>query len=65
MHCGQNVDVSVQNDKKGKRLLIEVDLSAQGAPSKTGKSVVIASTKGNKAIPEAGIMLGLNVYRTA
>ena len=65
MHCGQNVEVAVQNDKKGKRLHIEVDLSVQGAPSKTGKSVVIASTKGNKAIPEAGIMLGLNVYRTA
>ena len=65
MHCGQNVEVSVQNDKKGKRLTIEVDLSAQGAPSKTGKSVVIASTKGNQAIPEAGVMLGLNVYRTA
>jgi len=65
MHCGQNVEVSVQNDKRGKRLTIEVDLSAQGTPSKTGKSVVIASTKGNKAIPEAGVILGLNVYRTA
>jgi hypothetical protein len=62
---GHNVAVTVQNGKKGKRLVIEVDLSAQGTPSKTGKSIVIASTQGNKAVPDAGIMLGLNVYRTA
>lgn len=65
MHCGDNVDVSVQDGKKGRRLVIEIDLSIKGTPSKSGKSIVIASTKGNKAIAEAGVMLGLNVYRTA
>jgi hypothetical protein len=60
MLCGQNVTVTVRN----KRLIIEVDLTATGEPSKTGKSVVIASTKGNKPIAEAGVMLGLNVYRS-
>ena len=65
MVFGQNVEVTVQNGKKGKRLVIEVDLSAQGTPSKTGKSIVITSTQGNKAVPDAGVMLGVNVYRTA
>ena len=65
MQYGQNVQVSLQNGKQGKRLIIEVDLSAEGEPSKSGKSVVIASTKGNKAIIAAGVVLGLNVYRTA
>jgi len=65
MQYGDNVEVSVQDGKKGKRLHIEVDLTSKGAPSKSGKTVVIASTKGNKAIPEAGVILGLNVYRTA
>jgi len=65
MILGENVDVSVQDNKKGKRLVIEVDLSAKGAPSKTGKNVVIASTKGNKAIADAGVILGLNVYRAS
>lgn len=59
MTLGQNVTVSV----KGKRLVIEVDLGAQGTQSKTGKSTVIASTLGNKPIAEAGVMVGLNVYR--
>jgi len=65
MQYGHNVEVSVQDGKKGKRLIIEVDLSVKGEPSRTGKSVVIASTKGNKAVTEAGVMLGVNVYRTA
>lgn len=65
VECGHNVHVTVQNGKKGKRLIIEVDLSAEGQPSKTGKSVVIATTHGNKAVPDANVMLGINVYRTA
>jgi len=65
MQYGQNVEVSLQEGKKGKRLVIEVDLSVKGEPSNSGKSIVIASTKGNKAVLEAGVVLGLNVYRTA
>jgi hypothetical protein len=63
MQYGQNVEVALQDGKKGKRLVIEVDLGVQGTPSNTGKSIVIASTKGNKAILEAGVVVGLNVYR--
>ena len=48
-----------------KRLVIEVDLAAKGQPSRTGKSILIASTRGNEAIPDTGAVLGLNVYRTA
>jgi hypothetical protein len=65
MILGENVDVSVQDGKKGKRLVIEVDLSAKGTPSKSGKNVLVASTKGNKAIADAGVILGLNVYRAS
>jgi hypothetical protein len=36
MQYGQNVEVALQDGKKGKRLIIEVDLSAKGEPSKTG-----------------------------
>jgi len=65
MEYGQNVQVRVEPGKKGKRLIIEVDLSAEGIPSKTGKSLVIASTKGNKLVSEAGVILGLNLYKVA
>jgi hypothetical protein len=49
---------------KGKQLVITVDLGAVGAPSKSGKTLVIASTEGNKRIDAAGVVVGLNVYKS-
>lgn len=46
----------------GNILTIKVDLSKTFGASKTGKSIVIASTEGNQAV-QPGIMLGLNVYK--
>ena len=52
-------------DKKGDILTITVDLSKNSGPSKSGKSIVIASTLGNTLIDaEKKIYLGLNVYST-
>jgi len=51
------------------KLTIEVDLTVKGELSKSGKSIVIASTEGNKKIEEstadngASIFVGLNVYK--
>lgn len=56
---GQNVDVS----KTGNKLTITIDLSHKGQPSASGKSVVIASTRGNAFLADAGVSLGLNLYR--
>ena len=56
----ENVTVSV----KGTTLTIKIDLSQDGQPSKSGKSQVIASTKGNMPIPgHTDLRLGVNVYR--
>ena len=55
----QNVKMSVKGDK----LVIEVDLSAQGTISKTGKSEVIATTRGNAQVPGREERVGINVYR--
>jgi hypothetical protein len=58
----QNVTTSVS----GKTLTITVDLSQAGEPSATGKSLVIASTKGNHSVDGAPeFTLGLNLYRAA
>jgi len=46
---------------KGDKLIIEVDLTAKGTLSASGKSLVIATTRGNININ--GVTLGLNVYR--
>jgi len=54
----QNVNVDI----KGDRLTITVDLKNKGENSKSGKSVVIATTQGNQAIAD-NLYLGLNLYR--
>ena len=55
---------NVKTKKEGQKLIIEVDLSVKGTPSKSGKSVVLASTEGNiKIDPDSNTYLGLNVYQ--
>lgn len=56
----QNVKTTV----KGNKLIIEVDLSQDFGISKSGKSISIASTLGNKSVKD-DIKLGLNVYKPA
>lgn len=57
----RNVEVAVTKDKKS--LTIKVDLSVEGLPSSSGKSLVIASTEGNVTVPGTDVKVGLNVYR--
>ena len=49
---------------EGSILTIKVDLSKELGPSASGKTIIIASTEGNVAIPEhEEAKVGLNVYR--
>ena len=49
---------------KGNILTAEVDLSKDCGPSKSGKSIVIGTTSGNKPIEgHDGMKIGLNVYK--
>ena len=59
MITGEGFTANVSED--GKTLVIEIDLTAKGTPSASGKSLVIATTRGN--IPVNGFTLGLNVYK--
>lgn len=57
---------NVKMEVKGNELTIKIDLSADTHPSKSGKTMVIASTEGNKRIPDnaqSEIFAGVNVYR--
>ena len=56
----QNVATKVSGDK----LVITVNLKAKATPSASGKTNVIASTRGNQPIPfgEKVLHLGLNLY---
>ena|SRR2546422_10220823 len=55
-------NVSMRLD--GDRLLIEVDLSKSLGPSESGKSVVVATTRGGVAVPGAGgALVKIDVFR--
>lgn len=50
---------------KGTVMTIEVDLAEKGEPSKSGKTDVISSTRGNRTVKTdtGDVVVGLNVYR--
>ena len=57
-----NIEMKIE----GNTLIIKVDLSKTGGPSASGKSIIIASTKGNQPLPEphSDVKIGLNVFRS-
>jgi hypothetical protein len=55
----QNVEWKIDGDK----LIIEVDLTKEFGPSKSGKTITIASTRGNQKIEGTNAIIGLNVYK--
>ena len=58
----RNVKTSVKDNK----LTIEVDLSKDFGPSKSGKTTVIASTDGTvKLEGKEGVIIGVNVNKKA
>jgi hypothetical protein len=54
---------NVQMSVAGNILTITVDLTKEFGPSSSGKTIIVASTEGNIAIPERDEKIGLNVYR--
>ena len=55
----QNVDVKVKDGKA----VITIDLNKEFGPSRTGKTIIVASTHGNQPIGDNGVRLGLNAYK--
>ncbi len=46
----------------GDKLTISVDLSKDHGPSKSGKTIIIATSSGNQKIDGTDAIIGLNVY---
>ena len=57
----KNITTSI----KGSKLVIEVDLSKTFGPSKSGKTIIVASTEGNQKVEGTDVVLGLNAYKKA
>jgi len=57
----KNIEMSLD----GQILTMKVDLSKDFGPSKSGKSITIATTEGNISVPGAeDVKIGLNVYKS-
>ena len=54
-----NIELKVDKNK----LTITIDLTKEFGRSKSGKTIVVASTLGNKSIPGTNIHLGVNAYK--
>ena len=55
----KNIETTIE----GETLTIKVDLSKDFGPSKSGKTIIVASTEGNVSVPERDEKIGLNIYR--
>ena len=55
-------NVEIKTDGKGV-MTIKVDITKEFGLSKSGKTIVIATTQGNKEVK--GVHVGLNVYKYA
>ena len=56
---------NVKLEEKKNILIITVDLSKEFGESKSGKTIIIASTEGNQSLEsDPNIKLGLNIYRS-
>jgi len=55
----KNVEMIVERET----LTIKVDLSKDFGKSKSGKTIIVASTEGNVSVPERNEKIGLNIYR--
>ena len=55
---------NVQIEVKDKKAIITIDLNKEFGKSKSGKTIVVATTRGNVPIPGAETFrIGLNCYR--
>ncbi len=51
--------------EEGTKLIIEVDLTQEFGPSKSGKTIIVASTEGSVPVPsKPEIQVGVNVYKS-
>lgn len=55
----KNIDIRVEGDK----IIIEIDKTKTFGPSKSGKTIVVATTAGNKKIDGTDCILGVNCYK--
>jgi len=60
----EDLTKEIKSEVAGNKLVLTIDISGKGKVSASGKSMVVASTRGNVAVADTkGLILGLNLYR--
>lgn len=55
---------NIKMENKANKLIVEINLSENFGRSKSGKSIIIASTEGNLSVPGTeNIKIGVNCYK--
>ena len=55
---------NVKAEVKGRKLIITIDIKKDFGASKSGKTIIVATTHGGKRIEDApGVILSLNAYK--
>jgi len=55
---------NVQFQREGDLLIVKIDLSKAFGPSASGKTVIVASTRGNPPVPGSpDCFIGINCFR--
>ena len=58
----ETLTANIQYEFKDGKLTLEIDTTKPGEMSKSGKSMVLASTRGNVGIPGTAFKVGINLY---
>lgn len=55
---------NIKMENKANKLIVEINLGENFGRSKSGKSIIIASTEGNQSVPGTeNIKIGVNCYK--
>jgi len=54
-------NVEITEDAKSNKLTLTIDLNKDFGPSRSGKTIIVASSDGNQLV--GSVMIGLNVYK--
>jgi len=54
-------NVEITKDAKSNKLTLTIDLNKDFGPSRSGKTIIVASSDGNQLV--GSVMIGLNVYK--
>jgi len=54
---------NIQGRIEGNTLILTIDLTQNFGLPGSGKSTIVATSRGNVAIPGAGVKMGLNIYK--